>query len=64
MFTDGLSDAFCATSTTTGERNLIEAMVERRELPVQEILDQIFHTASRAVLNIPSDDRTAVLVRG
>jgi sigma-B regulation protein RsbU (phosphoserine phosphatase) len=64
LFTDGLSDAFSATSTTGGERNLVDALVERRELPVQEIIEQIFQSASRAELNIPPDDRTAVLVRG
>jgi hypothetical protein len=31
---------------------------------VEKILDQVFGTAERAELNIPPDDRTAVLVRG
>jgi phosphoserine phosphatase RsbU/P len=64
LFTDGLSDAFCANSSTNGERNLLAAIVDHRELPLEEVLDKIFHTASRAELNIPADDRTAVLVRG
>jgi phosphoserine phosphatase RsbU/P len=64
LFTDGLSDAFCASSGTNGERNLLNALVEHRDLPVEKILDKIFHTAERAVLNVPPDDRTAVVVRG
>jgi sigma-B regulation protein RsbU (phosphoserine phosphatase) len=64
LFTDGLSDAFSAVSTTSGERNLLAALVEHRNLPVEEILDKIFHTAAHAELNVPPDDRTAVLVRG
>jgi sigma-B regulation protein RsbU (phosphoserine phosphatase) len=64
LFTDGLSDAFCAQSSTNGERNLLHALVEHRDLPVQKIIDKVFRTADRAELNIPPDDRTAVLVRG
>ena len=64
LFTDGLSDAFCAKSGSGGERNLIAAIVEHRDLPVQKIIDKIFKTAERAVLNVPPDDRTAVFVRG
>jgi hypothetical protein len=59
-----LSDAFCASSGTNGERNLLNALVEHRDLPVEKILDKIFHAAERAVLNVPPDDRTAVVVRG
>jgi phosphoserine phosphatase RsbU/P len=64
LFTDGLSDAFCASSGTNGERNLLNALVENRELPVEQIIDTLFTTAQRAQLNVPADDRTAVLVRG
>jgi sigma-B regulation protein RsbU (phosphoserine phosphatase) len=64
LFTDGLSDAFCASSSTNGEKNLLNALIEHRDLPVEKILDQVFGTAERAELNIPPDDRTAVLVRG
>ena len=64
LFTDGLSDAFCAQSGTGGERNLIAAIVEHRQLPVKKLLDKIFTTAERAVLNVPPDDRTAVFIRG
>jgi phosphoserine phosphatase RsbU/P len=64
MFTDGLTDAFSPSSSTNGERNLLNAVVEHRDLPLEQILDKIFQTAASAQLNIPADDRTAVLVRG
>ena len=64
LFTDGLSDAYCTTSGTAGERNLLAMITENRDLPVQELLDKVFDAAERAVLSVPPDDRTAVLVRG
>jgi phosphoserine phosphatase RsbU/P len=64
LFTDGLSDAFCASSSTNGEKNLLAGLVEHRDLPLEKIIDTLFATAGRAELNIPADDRTAVLVRG
>ena len=64
LFTDGLSDAFSPSSSTNGEKNLMSALIEHREKPVEQIIERIFKTAESAQLNIPADDRTAVLVRG
>jgi phosphoserine phosphatase RsbU/P len=64
LFTDGLSDAFCATSGVAGEKNLIADLVAGRKLPPKEILNRIFKKADQGVLTVPPDDRTAVLVRG
>ncbi|HEY0809896.1 MAG TPA: GAF domain-containing SpoIIE family protein phosphatase [Longimicrobiales bacterium] len=64
LFTDGLSDAYCAKSGTGGERNLLNTIVENRALPAQQIIDTVFKLAERAELNVPPDDRTAVIVRG
>ena len=64
LFTDGLSDAYCTTSGTGGERNLVRAIAEHRTLHPLAILDIIFETAERAELTVPPDDRTAVFVRG
>ena len=64
LFTDGLSDAFCAASGVGGEKNLIAEIVANRDKHPQEILDMLFETADKATLNIPPDDRTAILVRG
>ena len=64
LFTDGLSDAFSNQSSSGGEKKLVAEIVARRHLQLTEIIEQLFATAEQASLNIPSDDRTAVLVRG
>lgn len=64
LFTDGLSDAFCASSGVAGEKNLIDELSRNRDLPPQQILDHLFAAADRGILTVPPDDRTAVLVRG
>jgi phosphoserine phosphatase RsbU/P len=64
LFTDGLSDAFCAASGVGGEKNLIAELVTDRRLPPKELLGRIFDKAERGILTVPPDDRTAVLVRG
>lgn len=64
LFTDGLSDAFCEKSSVGGEKNLITEIVANRNRHPQEILDMLFEAAENATLNIPPDDRTAIIVRG
>jgi sigma-B regulation protein RsbU (phosphoserine phosphatase) len=64
LFTDGLSDAYYAKGGSGADRNLLNTLVEHRDLPVQQILDTVFKLAERAELNVPPDDRTAVFVRG
>jgi phosphoserine phosphatase RsbU/P len=64
LFTDGLSDAFSPETGMGGEKHLIKAIVERRYLALPDLLDQLFDAAHSTPLNIPPDDRTAVLVRG
>jgi sigma-B regulation protein RsbU (phosphoserine phosphatase) len=63
LFTDGLSDAF-GRGDGTGEDELVEEVLRVRHEPVQEILARLFESAEKAVLSIPPDDRSAVLVRG
>jgi sigma-B regulation protein RsbU (phosphoserine phosphatase) len=64
LFTDGLSDAFCAKSGVNGEKNLLNEIAQNRHREPKAILDRLFKTAERATLTVPPDDRTAVLVRG
>ncbi len=64
LFTDGLSDAFCARSSVGGEKNLIAEIVANRQRAPKDILNRLFKTAERATLTVPPDDRTAVLIRG
>ena len=58
LFTDGLSDAF-----EGGEASLVEEIVRLRQKPLRTILDRIFRATARRATGIPSDDRTALLVR-
>lgn len=64
LFTDGLSDAFCATSGVAGEKNLIAELVSIRAETPRHIIEHIFKKADKGTLTVPPDDRTAVLVRG
>ena len=58
LFTDGLSDRFEGTET-----GLMDEIVSLRDKPLNAILDRIFSATERAKAGVPSDDRTAMLVR-
>jgi sigma-B regulation protein RsbU (phosphoserine phosphatase) len=62
LFTDGLSDTF-ATENGNGEKNLIDEVQNALKSPLPQILERLFARAERADLQIPADDRSAVLVR-
>ncbi|MGH7577346.1 MAG: PP2C family protein-serine/threonine phosphatase [Longimicrobiales bacterium] len=65
LFTDGLSDALATDGTSTGgEARLVGEVTDRRAEPLTEILDHVFESAAATQPSIPSDDRTAMLVRG
>ncbi|MEX0907066.1 MAG: SpoIIE family protein phosphatase [Gemmatimonadota bacterium] len=64
LFTDGLTDVYPDMGLGAGETGLIAEVARRREQPLEEILDVIFSARPNASLNIPADDRTALLVRG
>src|SRR5690606_12331003 len=59
LFTDGLSDAIGAGD---GERFILDRIAANRTPPLDDLLESIFSIAP-ADRDIPSDDRTAVLVR-
>ncbi len=63
LFTDGLSDAFSGESGISGEQALLAEVVGLRRLEPEEILDKVFERATGGRVDIPPDDRTAVLVR-
>ena len=63
LFTDGLSDTF-AENGTAGEQQLLAEVVRLRHLPPGVILDKLYARAENVRLQVPPDDRTAVLVRG
>lgn len=63
LFTDGLSDTLARTRRSTGEDLVLRTVAANRHRPVPEILDLLFEMSRRAVPSIPSDDRTAVILR-
>jgi sigma-B regulation protein RsbU (phosphoserine phosphatase) len=64
LFTDGLTEAYPDTGAGNGEMSLVGDVVKRRNRPLKQILDAIFNMPVNRALNLPSDDRTALLVRG
>jgi sigma-B regulation protein RsbU (phosphoserine phosphatase) len=65
LFTDGLSDALATDgSSIAGESRLVDEVVKRRTEPLDRIIHDIFDRAGRVKPTIPTDDRTAVIVRG
>ncbi len=63
LFTDGLSDTLAGVRRSTGEDLILKTVAANRHRPVGEILDMLFQMSRRAVPTIPSDDRTAVILR-
>lgn len=63
LFTDGLSDSLAEIHRGSGEKLLLETVQELHQDPVDKILDRLFEMADQAIPSIPSDDRTAVVLR-
>ena len=63
LFTDGLSDSLAEIRRVHGERLLLRTVAELHGEPVQAILDRLFEMIGEAIPSMPSDDRTAVLLR-
>ncbi len=63
LFTDGLSDAFAGVAGIDGEQQLLDRVVELRARGPGAIIDQIFRGAEGTELDIPPDDRTAIVLR-
>lgn len=64
LFTDGLTDAYPDRGAGTGEDGLTADLVRMRKEPLARILQHIFEVTDGAVIAMPPDDRTALLVRG
>jgi sigma-B regulation protein RsbU (phosphoserine phosphatase) len=64
LFTDGLTDAYPDQGAGAGEPSLIAAVTRMRQEPLANLLQHIFATADAATIDVPADDRTALLVRG
>jgi sigma-B regulation protein RsbU (phosphoserine phosphatase) len=64
LFTDGLSDILTTEETPNGEGFVLETVIEHRDRPPAEIVDRLFELARGSRPAIPSDDRTALILRG
>lgn len=63
LFTDGLSDSVAEIRRVSGEEHLLRAVAEMIDAPSQAILDRLFDMIGQAIPSMPSDDRTAVVLR-
>ena len=62
LWTDGLVDSRNEDGQPFGEARLLDAIVARRHLPVEQIMDGVFEEADQWSLK-PTDDRTFVVLR-
>ncbi|RMH22061.1 MAG: GAF domain-containing protein [Gemmatimonadetes bacterium] len=62
LFTDGLSDTL-TTAERAGEAIVLDAVAGMRDREPAEIVDALFRMAAEATPEIPSDDRTALVLR-
>jgi phosphoserine phosphatase RsbU/P len=62
LFTDGLSDTLAVDDRRSGERLVIDTVLENRDQPPTEIVAKLFQLAEDATPSIPSDDRTAIVL--
>jgi sigma-B regulation protein RsbU (phosphoserine phosphatase) len=62
-FTDGLSDSLDVGGKESGEQRVIKEVVKRRDRTPTEIVEALFELTAQARPDIPSDDRTALILR-
>ncbi len=63
LFTDGLSDSLAQLKRTSGEQLVLRTVARHRGEPVARILDRLFEMSVQVIPALPTDDRTAVLLR-
>jgi phosphoserine phosphatase RsbU/P len=64
LFTDGLTDVYPDHGAGPGEASLVADVVAMRDEPLNDILDHIFSARGDTDIQVPADDRTALIVRG
>ena len=62
-FTDGLSDSLETAGGASGEERVLREVAEKRERTPIEIVNALFALNADPRVNIPSDDRTALVLR-
>ena len=63
LFTDGLSDTLAQLRRKSGEELVLRTVAGNHRRPVSEILHRLFEMSVQAIPSMPSDDRTAVVLR-
>lgn len=64
LFTDGLSDTLAQQQRrSSGEDLILRTVMAEHPESVDHILDRLFEIAEQAIPSIPSDDRTAIVLR-
>lgn len=64
LFTDGLSDTLATENRSGGEERVLDVVRPLRDREPAEIVDALFERAADATPSIPSDDRTALVLKG
>jgi sigma-B regulation protein RsbU (phosphoserine phosphatase) len=62
-FTDGLSDSLDTAGEENGEQRVLRAVIENRERAPIDVVDALFALDADPRVNVPSDDRTALILR-
>ena len=63
LFTDGLSDTLAQLRRSSGEELVLRTVAANHRRPVSEILGRLFEMSVQAIPSMPTDDRTAVVLR-
>lgn len=64
LFTDGLSDLLAGSTRKSGEEVVVEHAASLRTGTPESVVQGLFELADRATPGIPSDDRTALVLKG
>jgi phosphoserine phosphatase RsbU/P len=64
LFTDGLTDAYPDHGSGPGEASLVSDVVAMRHAPLDDIVAHIFDATDETDVDVPADDKTALIVRG
>ena len=62
-FTDGLSDSLDPSGSETGESRVVREVVNLRDRTPEEIVEALFELTAMSRLDIPADDRTALVLK-
>jgi sigma-B regulation protein RsbU (phosphoserine phosphatase) len=62
-FTDGLSDSLDPGESEKGEDRVVQEVVANRDRSPEDIVERLFALTAMSRLDIPADDRTALVLK-